>query len=113
MRIEYNDNKSILKFNFLKNKDLKKQSNFYFIFGVIIFIIYTINTFKSYTIIDASFKVFFISLFFNFILMILTFIIFHLVYFTKYNSEFIPTNTTLIITVITFLPSVALLFLSI
>lgn len=42
MRIEYNDNKSILKFNFLKNKDLKKQSNFYFIFGVIIFIIYTL-----------------------------------------------------------------------
>lgn len=45
--------------------------------------------------------------------MILTFIIFHLFYFTKYNSEFIPTNTTLIITVITFLPSVVLLFLSI
>lgn len=108
MRIEYNDNKSILK-----SKDLKKYSNFYFIFGAIIYIIYTINTFKSYTIIDESFEVFFISLFFNFILMILTFIIFHLVYFIKYNSEFIPTNATLIITVITFFPSVALLFLSI
>jgi hypothetical protein len=52
-------------------------------------------------------------LFVNFALLILTFVIFHFTYFIKSNNELMITKTTLFITIITFLPSVDLLFFSI
>lgn len=113
MRIIYNESKSIFKSNFFKYRFIEINRSLCFVFGIIIYTFYIINTIKAYSKITGDMFIFSINLFINFVLMILIFIIFNFAYFIKHNSDFIPTNTTLIITVITFLPSVALLFLSI
>lgn len=113
LRIGYNENESIFKSDVSKDNFVKISSNLYFVFGIIVYTLYIINTFRAYVRVNGNVFISSMNLFVNFALLILTFVIFHFTYFIKSNNELMITKTTLFITIITFLPSVDLLFFSI